>query len=244
MKKRAILFAGGVDSQYNFPRYENDLRLAYSVLLEKLNYYRDDISIFLGYGKPMVYNDQKIKTHIAYKNLLINELDAMSKELGEEDCLVLVVSNHGAEGPFINMWGSEYLSLDEFEVLIKEIKAKKLLIMGQCYGGDFSNLKLDNTCIITANQPNLVSYAHYPDNKYDEFLYLFFSFLYGEYPDTSFIIEKAEKDIGKAFAFAYENDQYNPHGICYNSHLKIDGNNLVECPVIKNNIENINIFIQ
>lgn len=34
MKKRAILFAGGVDFYRNYSRYENDLRLAYTVLLE------------------------------------------------------------------------------------------------------------------------------------------------------------------------------------------------------------------
>lgn len=165
MKKRAILFAGGVDFYRNYSRYENDLRLAYTVLLEKLNYSSDDISIFLGYGKSMAYNDQMIKTQIAYKNILIDKLNSISNELEEEDSLIIVVSNHGSKGPYINMWGMECLSLDEFEESLKKIKANKLLIMGQCYGGNFLNMDVDHTCIITANRPDQVSYARLPNGE-------------------------------------------------------------------------------
>lgn len=238
MKKRAILFAGGVDFYRNYSRYENDLRLAYTVLLEKLNYSSDDISIFLGYGKSMAYNDQMIKTQIAYKNILIDKLNSISNELEEEDSLIIVVSNHGSKGPYINMWGMECLSLDEFEAALKKIKANKLLIMGQCYGGNFLNMDLDRTCIITANRPDRVSYARLPNREYDEFLYLFFSFLYGRYPDSSCRIKEAEKNIEKAYSFAYENDQYNPEGICYNTHL-----DYIESPAIRNDIEDLNIFV-
>lgn len=194
MKKRAILFAGGVDFYRNYSRYENDLRLAYTVLLEKLNYSSEDISIFLGYGKSMAYNDQMIKTQIAYKNILIDKLNSISNELEEEDSLIIVVSNHGSKGPYINMWGMECLSLDEFEESLKKIKANKLLIMGQCYGGNFLNMDVDHTCIITANRPDQVSYARLPNREYDEFLYLFFSFLYGKYPDSSCKITETEQN--------------------------------------------------
>lgn len=239
MKKRAILFAGGVDFYRNYSRYENDLRLAYTVLLEKLNYSSDDISIFLGYGKSMAYNDQMIKTQIAYKNILIDKLNSISNELEEEDSLIIVVSNHGSKGPYINMWGMECLSLDEFEESLKKIKANKLLIMGQCYGGNFLNMDVDHTCIITANRPDQVSYARLPNREYDEFLYLFFSFLYGKYPDSSCKITETEQNIKKAYSFAYENDQYNPKGICRNTqHL-----DYIESPAIKNNIEDLNVFI-
>lgn len=147
----------------------------------------------------MAYNDQMIKTQIAYKNILIDKLNSISNELEEEDSLIIVVSNHGSKGPYINMWGMECLSLDEFEESLKKIKANKLLIMGQCYGGNFLNMDVDHTCIITANRPDQVSYARLPNGEYDEFLYLFFSFLYGKYPDSSCKITETEQNIKKAY---------------------------------------------
>ena len=46
MREIAILFAGGVNTSCIYPRYENDLRLAYTVLREKWGFQEKDIFIF------------------------------------------------------------------------------------------------------------------------------------------------------------------------------------------------------
>lgn len=239
MRKMAILFAGGVNAKYNYPRYENDLQLAYTVLREKWGFHENDIFIFSGYGKSMKYNGDKISTKIASKRFLVERMKSIAEELTEDDCFVFIVSNHGMEQGCINMWGNELLEINEFETYINEIEANKLIVMGQCYGGDFLQLKLDNTCMITANEPDKVTYARLPDRKYDEFLYLFFSYL-NESIEQKVVSECSLIQV--AFNFAFENDQYNPKGKCYIEHQMEENEFMIEIPRMNNSISDLSCF--
>lgn len=242
MKKMAILFAGGVNAQYNFTRYENDLKLAYAVLREKWGFNEKDIFIFSGYGKSIECSGNKIPTKIAFKRLLIERFKSIASELTEDDCFVFIVSNHGTEHAHINMWGNELLGINEFETYMNEIKANKLFVMGQCFGGDFLKLKLKNTCMITANEPGKVTYARLPDKKYDEFLYLFFSYLCKVDDDLKHENKSKLSQIDQAFRFSFANDQYNPQGQCYKQY-KYAEDGYIEIPQMKNNIVDLDCFI-
>lgn len=243
MKKMAILFAGGVNAQYSYTRYENDLKLAYTVLRDKWGFNENDIFIFLGYGKPIEYNGNKILTKIALKRLLLESFKSIADELTKDDCFVFIVSNHGTEHAYINMWGNDLLGINEFETYINEIKANKLIVMGQCFGGDFLRLKLSNTCMITANEPGKITYVRLLDRNYDEFLYLFFSYLCKK--DDNLEQENNSKlsQIDQAFNFSFENDQYNPNGRCYKQYKMTNNEYMIEIPQMKNNIADLDCFI-
>lgn len=241
MKKMAILFAGGINVQYNYIRYENDLKLAYAVLVEKWGFNEKDIFIFSGYGKSIEYNGNKISTKIALKNLLLERVNLIAGELTEDDCFVFIVSNHGTEHAHINMWGNELMGINEFGTYMNKIKANKLIVMGQCYGGDFLKLELNNTCIITANEPGKVTYARLPDTTHDEFLYLFFSYLYEN--DLEQENKSKLSQIDQAFSFSFENDQYNPNGQCYGQCKMTSNEDMIEIPKMKNNIVDLDCFI-
>ena len=238
MRKMAILFAGGVNAEYNYIRYENDLKLAYAVLREKWGFKESDIFIFSGFGKTMEYKGEKIPTKIACKKFLVEKMRWIAEELTEDDCFVFVVSNHGMKQGCINMWGTEYLKIDEVECYLKEIKAKKLLLLGQCYGGNYYRLNIQNACIMTANEPEKASYARLPDCKYDEFLYLFFNFF------LKYSLEEENcklSQIQQAFNYAVENDQYNPKGKNYKK-IVAEGEQIIEIPQMNNNIADLSCF--
>lgn len=239
MRKIAILFAGGVNTSCNYPRYENDLRLAYTVLREKWGFQEKDIFIFLGFGKSMQYKNEKIATQIASRRYFVDKMEKIAQELTEEDCFVFVVSNHGTEHGDINMWERELLKKDEVKNYLGNIKSKKLVIMGQCYGGNYHTLNMQNTCLMTANEPEKVSFARLPDYEYDEFLYLFFKFF------LEYTLEEEEKcklsQIQQAFSYAFENDQYNPAGKNYKK-IAIEGEQIIEIPQMNNNIADLSCF--
>jgi len=242
MKKMAILLSGGVNYNYDYPRYGNDLGLAYNVLTEHCNYKPEDIVVLYSFGKDIIYKGHTINTLIASKENLEAALTIAANKLDEKDEFILVVSNHGFhtnEG-LINLWDEKKIFFNPLAELLKQIKAKKVIVLGECYAGNFIRDDIPNCCILTGNEKGKETYVNPYNHDYDEFLFNFFSFLCGKFPDTNITISSAVVDIEKAFAFARENDSYNPNNPHYFSGYNSVNNDIVEIPQMFNNISDLN----
>lgn len=246
MTKRAILLSGGVNPRWDYPRYGNDLGFAYKVLTECCNYKSEDITVLYSFGKKIIYNGMEISTHIASKENLEAELNKAVEQLESSDEFVLIVSNHGdgVKNGLINLWNQNEFLFDELASRLSHIKAKKLIVLGECYSGNFIRHDILNCCIVAGNEKGKCTYVHPQNMEYDEFLYNFLSFLYGEYPDTKKKIDGAEVNIKKAFEFALQNDAFNPNNPCYFSGYNKNGKVYIEIPQICCNDINLHELLQ
>ena len=167
--------------------------------------------------------------------------DVLSKsifQLEKEDEFVLIVSNHG-DNDLINLWDQKYILFDELADVLKQIKAKKIIVLGECYAGNFIRDDIENCCILAGNEKDRVTYVHSQNRDYDEFLYNLLSFLYGKYPDTKLKISEAEVNIERAFEFAVKKDAYNPANPHYQPRYNKRGEVWLEIPQMFTNIADL-----
>ena len=239
MKKYAVLLSGGINHSNNYERYENDLELAYRVLKE-VGFYDDNILLFFGNGMKCIEN-VKVIPKAAKKEDIIDCFNKLAYQLNEEDELVLVVSNQGGmeRGGTICLWENADIELSHLAEFLNNIKARKIVILGECYGGNILKYDILNSCIFTANEQGKPSYAHIiPSRKtflYDEFIYHFFSYIAARYPDTGNRIPQGSNNLIEAYRYAKENDIFNPdnqRGI----EIRINDERVVEIPQMKNNL--------
>lgn len=241
MKKCAILLSGGINYSNNHERYKNDLELAYRVLKEVGGFLDNNIYLFLGNG-AIGFENVNLITESAQKEIIINCLNKLTYDLEEEDELVFVVSNHGGneDGGNICLWGKDNIKLSELAERLNNIKARKVIILGECFGGNMLMYDIVNSCIITANKPGKLSYAHLVLSNgnclYDEFIYHFFSYMMARYPDTGNRIPQGCNHIEEAFKYAKENDMFNPNNP---NGIEIITRNerIIEIPQIKMNLK-------
>ena len=212
MGKYALLLSGGIDKKYNYPRYKNDLEWVYKVLVEDCNYEQKDIKIFYADGKPLNYAGNCIITSKADKDELVQYLEDMALLLTEKDVFTMVVSNHGgdtATGGCIYLWGIVPLELNSLVALLRQIKAQKYIILGECYGGNILNWDIENSCIVTANERGCVSYTNPQKPDYDELIRHLFSYIHKGYPD-GISIPQGSNDVKDAYRFACVHDALKP----------------------------------
>lgn len=235
MGKYAVLLSGGVNDRFNFPRYQNDLELVYKVLLEDCEYDRENIRFFAN-GKPLTYRSEEIATKEANREEIFSCLTAMTNTLTEEDSYALIMSNHGGEdkGGCIHLWGREQLELSVLGEALNRIRAKKNIILGECYAGNILSMNISNACVVTANEAGKVSYAHPDKNEYDELIFHFFSFIHKKYPDGENIL-RGENNVIKAYEYALAKDSFHPgNNFCRRNICP--GIKIEEIPQIKCNI--------
>lgn len=211
MSKYAVLLSGGINNKYNYPRYKNDLELVYKVLLEDCDYNQKNIKVFFANGKSLSYQTEMVEAEEARKEAILSYFATMENILTEEDSFTFIVSNHGSEemGGCIHLWGRETLELKALVQTLNKIRAKKNIILGECYAGNILSMDICNACVVTANKAGEVSYAHPGDNKYDELLFHFFSFIHKQYPDGT-VIEDGENNVIKAYEYALKKDAFHP----------------------------------
>lgn len=246
MKKMAVLLSGGVNFMNDYPRYGNDLGFAYNVLTKHCNYSSKDITVLYSFGKDIIYKGTTINTLIASIEFFEAALSQAASQLDAEDEFILVVSNHGGninEG-LINLWNEKSIFFNPLAELLKQIKAKKIIILGECYAGNFIRDDIPNCCILAGNEKDKPTYLHPHNPNYDEFLYNFFSFLCGKYPDSNIPINSSDVDIEKAFIFAQENDAFNPNNPYYCSKYNSADNDIIEIPQMFNNIPNLHSVLK
>lgn len=236
MRKCAILLSGGVNHIYNHERYKNDLYLAYSVLKNIGNFSDEDIFLFYGNGTGN-FKDSEIIPQAAKKDSVLRCLVDIKLKLDENDEFVLVVSNHGGdeENGNICLWGyDDSISLSELSVYLNGIKAKKIIILGECFAGNILKYNITNSCIFTANEEGKPSYASL-QNDYDEFLYHFFSYVLSKYPDTGIRIPEGKNNLIEAYQYARKHDAYCPDNK-RRKKIIIGKNEITEIPQMKNNL--------
>ncbi|MEK3763294.1 hypothetical protein MKZ07_33445 [Paenibacillus sp. FSL P4-0338] len=207
MAKHALLFAGCYDNNHTEIRYNNDIGFMYEVL-QKNTY--DQITVLYTDGTPIEYNNSQIATIVATYDSFKTTLENYAALLTADDQLTIMITNHGTldnKQALIVCWDKPFISANEFNSLIGKIKCKKIIIHGQCKGGNFLE-KIDNSIIISANCINEDSYST-RGAQYDEFLYHFISFFNKCYPDnTSLQIQPSHNSIKAAFEYCRDFGSY------------------------------------
>ncbi len=239
MGKYAMLLSGGVDKKNNYSRYRNDLEWAYKVLIEDCDYEKENIAVFYADGSEIQYDKKELLTYSAERRNVLEYLNEYTAKLTAEDHFTVVVTNHGSSelDGYINLWGSEYITLQEFASILDNIKAKKVILLGQCFGGNILKYDIQNSCLLTSNMEGKASYCNPFNDRYDEFIVHFFSYIHGKYPDQVKINESTENDIQAAFQYACEHDVLRPGSEISQMIEAYSGIKCIEIPQIKCNID-------
>ncbi|MEN8700392.1 hypothetical protein [Bacillus infantis] len=237
MKKFALLFAGCIEDQYNQSRYKNDLGYMNKVLQQ--NHFQN-IDILYFDGSSINYNHQVLSTTPGTKSNFFDKIHSYENLLKDDDLLFIMVSNHGnlcGGLAGINCWGTDTILQNEFSLAVSKVKGKKVIVMGQCYGGNFINETIPNSIIISANSKDKVSFASL-NVDYDEFLYHFISFYNNGYPNGSPLNTQAQsKSIHAAFSYAkLNNSHYNNRTLYYFDQTSNQNVLIHEEPQIKANM--------
>jgi hypothetical protein len=239
MKKYALLFAGCIDADNNYKRYSNDLAYMNEVL-KRNNYER--IDVLYSDGSVIDYNGNLINSIEGSLNNFQRMLSEYESLIDKDDLLFIMISNHG--GPLngdkagINCWGKDFISQSEFSESLCKINGTKVVVFGQCYGGNFLVEDIPNSILISANSSGEFSYGSF-NVDYDEFLYHFISFYNEEYPDgTPLTSTNIVKDICSAFDYAKNNDYHYLNNTPWYHSATQQHINIHEEPQIKINVSN------
>jgi hypothetical protein len=220
MGKCAVLFSGGIDALNNKPRYAHDIAFAYKVLKDKMGFNAGEINILYSDGSYINMNGNLLSTKRASKQNFNRIIQDQSQILRDNDIFLLLVTNHGHTDGSICTWGMDlhnWLSQTAVEKALNQLNCLKLIIMGQCYGGNYTQSDtIKNAVIISANQPNTASIVKtryngkkYIADDYDEFICNFFSYYNGAYPSgKSLYAENLNKNVMGAYEYAKQYDSY------------------------------------
>lgn len=220
MTKYALLFSGGINARYNYNRYANDLGFAYKVLTEKLQYLPQNITVMYSDGTPINYDNITINTTIATKDKFLLKIADYTQQINQNDFFTFIASNHGDKNGELCTWHDNSIERTEFINAIENIECLKIIIMGQCYGGNYtdSQNKIKNSVVLSANVSDQPSYGKIAkasngkyvvdkNNDYDEFLYNFFSYYNESYPcGKPLNSTKTENTLLAAYEYAKNND--------------------------------------
>ncbi|MDR1459949.1 MAG: hypothetical protein LBI60_07015 [Bacteroidales bacterium] len=136
MTKYAFLYSGGGNKRYNYSRYANDLGFAYKVLTEKHHYSKENTAVMYADGSIVRYDELTINTSPAKEIYFFAMMSEYGETVHPDDVFTFVVSNHGGKNGELFSW-NEKISLQMPNVItaLNKIKCKKIILMGQCYGG-------------------------------------------------------------------------------------------------------------
>ena len=173
-KKYALLIGGGKTQHDICESYYKNIQYVASTL-EKLSYDDKDIKILFYGGRTQ---DHPIVESDATKTSVMNELSYFEKKIDSNDTLIIFRSGHGIVELIFEKYGilsknehvSEIdnikilgtaavmifpdgsLSYLEFQKKLEKIKGKQIVvILNQCFSGQFTNIsmKLDHTVVIS-----------------------------------------------------------------------------------------------
>jgi len=207
-EKYAVLYSGGIDPQWGYYRYWNDLIWMYLLLL--LNGYDSD-NIYV------IYNDGIGETELMYVDYPATHdsmnavFSTLSSEMGGSDSLFFFSTNHG-EYHGICTWeplDPEPLNQTEVQTWFDSITCDHMVIvMEQCVSGKFvPYLSAANRVIMTACGDDASSYSCDTEGPWNEFVYHFMTAIF-QHPinGDSYTVWADVNDDGKismAEAFGY-----------------------------------------
>ena len=170
--KYAVLLSGGWRASKAYSRYWNDLKLMYSILINKYGY--DSQNIIVLY-KDGVGEDTQMPVNVsANRQHFNNTFNYLATQMNSKDTLFIYTTNHGYEEGLC-MYYYETVSPDHFqEVLAPVSYARMVIVMEQCNSGLFiPALSGPNRVIMTAASATESSWSCDTEGAYDEFVYHF-----------------------------------------------------------------------
>ena len=208
-EKYAVLYSGGIDSNYAYYRYWNDLIWMYLLLL--LNGY-DSSNIYVIYKDGVGYDNLMPVDYPATHDSMDTVFGILSAEMGYLDSLFFFSTNHG-EYQGICTWeplDSEPLNQTEVQDWFDSITCDHMvIIMEQCVSGKFiPYLTAANRVIMTACADDMSSYSCDTEGSWDEFCYhlmsaLFQSTLNGDgTPVWADVNDDGHVSMAEAFGYA------------------------------------------
>lgn len=219
MKRRALLLSGGVSHNLNYPRYANDVAAYYRLLTSFYNYAESDVYVCVGPGGayPLAAGGGLRQVHAAKRTPVFDVLANVAVELGEDDLLFVMVTDHGDAEEGISLWGKgAFLAPEALATALRRSSAIKILVLGQCYAGAFGALDIGRAVVCCACGRDAVSFpspspARGVEPAHNEFLYQLAGALGGRYPDDLPLKDPnlprpPDILIGDAFRYARAND--------------------------------------
>jgi hypothetical protein len=168
-----VLFAGGVNSSYSYPRYQNDLQRYGNLFATLPGVDGTTLTVMHADGTASFQfpNIASPTVLAATSSNLTNALGTLASSIASTDRFVFVASNHGGKGSTLWCWNEENITAANFAQACNNITStQQAYIFGQCYSGGFiTPLAANNRVILTGSTDQQVTYAT-SDLKYDEFL--------------------------------------------------------------------------
>ncbi|HEX3672216.1 MAG TPA: C13 family peptidase [Candidatus Cybelea sp.] len=204
-----FLFAGGVNSSYNYARYQNDLQRYGNLFATLPGVDGSTLTVMHADGTASFQfpNIASPTVLAATSSNLTNAFGTLASSIASTDRFVFVASNHGgrdANGSTLWCWNEENVPAASFAQACNNITStQQAYIFGECYSGGFiTPLAATNRIILTGSTDSQVTYAT-ADVSYDEFLLRVIESLEG-----------GERCLGNVFTAAKAADTQNESPQC------------------------------
>jgi hypothetical protein len=179
----AVLIAGGWDYANNHPRYWNDLKTMYTILVNA-GYPATNIYVFYADG---VARDASMPVYRSATTANIAGLFSfLASKMTAADTLYIMLNDHGSPNALC-LWNQTTISATAFAAEVNKIANydKMIIQMKQCYSGGFIQpLTAPRRTVMSSCSAAEVSYG-YSSLQFGEFTYWYFAALTGNKPDGS-----------------------------------------------------------
>lgn len=167
MPNQALLLSGGMSPYYNYPRYANDLGLAYACICPG-RIAPANVTVLYADGRALTHNGLNITTGPA-------DLDGIARFFARDaDELFVYVTNHG-DRTTIQLWGTSISVHDFAQLANRHAAPRRIFVFEQCYSGALLPLlERGGTLAISSCSANEPSHCS-PNQLTDDFSLHFFS---------------------------------------------------------------------
>ncbi len=168
----AVLISGGYRAAKAYPRYWNDLKFMYSILVNKYAY--DPQNIIVLYKNGIAQDTDMPVNKSANYEYFNNTFNYLAQIMDSKDSLFIYTTNHGSEDGLC-LYYYQIVSPEHFAEVLNPIQYHKMIIvMEQCNSGIFIHaLSGPNRVIMTAASATESSWSCDTEGSYDEFVYHF-----------------------------------------------------------------------
>ncbi len=182
----AVLISGGYRAAKAYPRYWNDLKFMYSILVNKYAY--DPQNIIVLYKNGIAQDTDMPVNKSANYEYFNNTFNYLAQIMDSKDSLFIYTTNHGSEDGLC-LYYYQIVSPEHFTEVLNPIQYHKMIIvMEQCNSGIFiPALSGPNRVIMTAASATESSWSCDTEGSYDEFVYHFMTAVNMETPGGTVI---------------------------------------------------------
>ena len=209
--KYAVLISGGINPVKAFPRYWNDLKYMYSILINRYGY--NPGNIYVIYKDGFAEDIQMPVNYSASLADLQTVFSSLATRMLADDTLFIFTTNHGSPTGLC-MYNAPDVTPSQFSTMLNGLGSNKIIVvMEQCFSGNFiPQISGTNRVIMTACSANEVSHGCDTEGPYDEFVYHFMSAVNFQTP-TGTAVDADTNDDGsvsmvEAFNYASGHDSW------------------------------------